>query len=714
MTYNLRVFIIKITNWIIHYKIKRIIQALSKELAVDGIYKSSSNNIFATILTCRILAESVELLDVCVTRRLKNEISALIEKSSPAIIREKSSSDSWNYWQRDSPEYTSKPYPDDLDDTFNAHLLFQIFPHFRDSHTQEKYADNPDRHTAKAMSLYNLTNQLLNAERKVYHPKTSGQCAYNTWLDTCKNTDFEDIDPVVQVIVYKVSSRLKSVPHKFKEFLTSRLSNFGHSGLSLDSNLSFLESKYYDSKLYVLSELSYLSLEDTIDIPSDAISKNHYRKKCENKAGYIDTILRAQICLNLDFLSNVSCNTISMRDIAKVYTYLCIPVSKVQAEPIFIESISKGNKTYCYSKSVVLALYLKLLASTHSRFNSILKKEKRDAYKLNREKSFTGVYGKLQLKFSDYSTQNCSIETLIDSIFKNKNPLKIVHNELYDFAYNLKSSANVKHKIKKNLDSITLTYEAVLLGWVSYTANDAIMDKEIPCTLLPFANICNTHMHDILFNILHLPDYIHQIILEVLNEVNLALHGEAQIGVVPNTILNTTSHDHSHNQPHILEVGKNLQSSKSIAHCIGPICIFTLIAHNWCKDDVSDLIEYYRYYLSLKQLSDDVHDWQDDIAAGRSTYITSLLVSTASKSLSPTEYIDTFSNTVIYAVYNEMEIQTQKSLEALSKIEKYFNPEYIQNRIRKTKKYLLGIEQAIQEIEVYNLFRGDIEGTTKK
>lgn len=713
MTYNLRVFIIKITNWIIHYKIKRIIQALSKELVVDGIYKSSSNNIFATILTCRILAESMELLDVCAVQRLKNEISALIEKSSPAIIREKSSSDSWNYWQRDSPEYTSKPYPDDLDDTFNVHLLFQIFPHFRDIYTQDKHTDNPDHHTLKAKSLYNLTNQLLSAERKISYPNTSDQYAYNTWLNTCKNTSFEDIDPVVQAVVYKVLLRLKSVPHKFKEFLTSRLSNFGHSGLSLDSNLSFLESKYYDSKLYVLSELSSLPLENIIDIPCDDISENHYYKRPEDKAGYIDTILRAQICLNLGFLFNASCNTISMRDIAKVYTYLCIPVSKVQAEPIFIESISKGNKTYCYSKSVVLALYLKLLASTHSRFNSILKKEKRDAYKLNREKSFTGVYGKLQLKFPDYSTQNCSIETLIDSIFKNKNPLKIVHDELYDFAHNLKASTSVKYRIEKDLDSIPSIYEAILLGWISYTANDAIIDKEIPCALLPFANICNTHMHDILFNILHLPDYIHQIILEVLNEVNLALHKEAQIGVVPNTKLNTTLHDQSYSQPYILEIGKNLQSSKSIAHCIGPVCIFTQIVHNWRKDDVSDLIEYYRYYLSLKQLSDDIHDWQDDVTAGRNTYVTSLLISTAGKRLSPTEYIDTFSNTVIYAVYNEMEIQTQKSLEALSKIEKYFNPEYIQNRIRETKKYLLGIEQAIQEIEVYNLFRGDIEGATK-
>ncbi len=47
-------------------------------------------------------------------------LAPITAKLSRYLLSQKSDQWTWNYWDRSSPEYTQKPYPDDLDDTFLA------------------------------------------------------------------------------------------------------------------------------------------------------------------------------------------------------------------------------------------------------------------------------------------------------------------------------------------------------------------------------------------------------------------------------------------------------------------------------------------------------------------------------------------------------------------------------------------------------------------
>lgn len=623
---------------------------------------------------------------------IRNKVDALIAKSLPAIAQERSETDSWNYWLRDSVEYKSKPYPDDLDDTFNVHLLFLI--------TNKSF-------TAK--TTQNIIEQLLNTERTI----VKNSCAYNTWLyRRCSTSEqdidvenkilddfkgvknFEDIDPVVQVAVYKILSKLNALPEKFKHFLTSHISNSG-----------FLKSKYYTSELYVLSELSSIYTREINTFIASQV-KTLQTKKESSVLSFFDTILLAQTKLNIDKLSIETNTAASFRNIFHCVLKVCrtasIFPSKITPEPIFVETISNDIPTYCYSRSVVLALYIKLLATLKLTLVSISDNRSQARYGLEQKERFTKLNQKLKTNFYSYvnniarNTNNSNAEgfpldEIIQTIFKDKNPLQTVYNELYDFAHNLKSpttpfTSALKHTVN-TLDSI---YEATLLGWISYTAFDAIIDNEIPDTCLPFANICNTHMLDILFHKVNVSKNIKEIILQLVDEVNIAQHNEIKINT-ESTKRNTPT----------LPVGQNLQSSKSIGHCIGPICIFAIKSPHTRVNDLKHLISFYRYYLSVKQLSDDVHDWQEDMSRGRKTFVTKFIHKECKQDKDP---IDTFTKSTIYKVYEEMKRQTDIATYHLRKIERCFNRTYIDMRLEDLSKYTSGVKRAIHEIEVYNLF----------
>jgi hypothetical protein len=202
-------------------------------------------------------------------------------------------------------------------------------------------------------------------------------------------------------------------------------------------------------------------------------------------------------------------------------------------------------------------------------------------------------------------------------------------------------------------------------------------------------------MFDILFKKTYMPDSIRETILHLIEEINSAQYTETHKNA-----------DETIDCENIKPIGKNLQSSKSIGHCIGPICIFAHIARRWNKADLSNLIEFYRYYLSVKQLSDDVHDWQEDISANRKTFVTEIIsrkYKSESKIVDP-EMIAAFTTSAIYKVHEEMKAQTDTAISHLLQLKHYFNDAYIQERLKDTAKYAAGVQQAITEIEVYNLF----------
>lgn len=661
-------------------KLERKIYSLNKnlcrkELGYNGLYISSSKNIFVTVLTCRTLSESAEILS-SINPQLSRILLETIKKSEDFVKNEKLNTGDWNYWSKTSSDYINKPYPSDLDDTFNAHYMLRA--------VNGNYFNSEN--------LYIITQNLLNTER--------ADGGYNTWI----KSDIEDIDPVVQVIVYKLLFKIRSVPDNFKDFLVNRL---------LVINQNSWKSKYYHSKLYTLSELS--SILSTLTNSKDIATKLHnilihqYKTLSNEPANskFYNSLLRTQIEINLNiFYTFDTFKLPTVRDfrfrnfISPIYK----PIWKIRPEPIFIESIVQGVHTYCYSRAVVLALYIKTLSSILRHISDKNSK----SFAIKKEENYKITYNELLSKLHIYSRvdpmngtdipekshdteDSDNTESIIRTIFKGDDTLHIVHSELYDFSHGIKGVRVVDcaSSINNILNSI---YLAMLFGWTAYTTYDSILDKELPATYIPFANRCNLHMLNTLYSQKFIKDspYVLNFIHEKLIQLNT-------VG------------------PQILR--NSMQSQKSIGHCIGPICIFALLVKKWKGSDMEHLENYYKNYLSLKQLSDDMHDWKEDISAGRKTYVTELIISSANNEdryisssshsahieICTDIYTEIFTNSVIFIVHKEMLKQTETALYHLFKIGHHFKPTYLELKIRDTKKYVEGIKQAINEVGLYDL-----------
>lgn len=70
--------------------------------------------------------------------------------------------------------------------------------------------------------------------------------------------------------------------------------------------------------------------------------------------------------------------------------------------------------------------------------------------------------------------------------------------------------------------------------------------------------------------------------------------------------------------PNKLPAIKNMGtlSDKSLALALGPIALLDYLSYPKYKKDMPDLLNFFRYTLAAKQLSDDSHDWLEDLRNG--------------------------------------------------------------------------------------------------
>jgi len=251
---------------ILLFLIKNRLSHILHTYRFDEHRDNNTPTIFPTILNSRILSESALLINThhCgIGSKIQNRIEDIIRIQTDVITQQETSTNSWNYWKRESFEYQKNPYPDDLDDTCNAHYIFLVQEYLKN--VKAHIGNTPFARYFNPKKTFNFTNQLLRSEIKfktanegtIYETSdgTIHCSAYNTWIQGSTRQDMEDIDPVVQVILYKVLSILKSIPENFKIFIEQKISRM---------STELWDSKYYHSKLYVLSELSSLPFDELV------------------------------------------------------------------------------------------------------------------------------------------------------------------------------------------------------------------------------------------------------------------------------------------------------------------------------------------------------------------------------------------------------------------------------------------------------------------
>src|SRR5688572_1092623 len=102
------------------------------------------------------------------------EAKPICDKLAAWLLLQKNSNWSFNYWAQNAPERKTRPYPDDLDDTFCA--LYALWQH--------------DPGIIDGAGLAKAVRLLIAAEQEVGGP-------YRTWLASKTATDWQGVDLVV-------------------------------------------------------------------------------------------------------------------------------------------------------------------------------------------------------------------------------------------------------------------------------------------------------------------------------------------------------------------------------------------------------------------------------------------------------------------------------------------------------------------------------------
>lgn len=575
-------------------------------------------SIFVSSIVCRLLLESAELIKYT-DYNLYKEIRKSTGKTIVLIEKNRRSEGTWNYYTNRS-DAQKNVLPDDLDDTFNSLLALDLFDE-----------DKTDSNTLLA-----TMKVLLATERKL--EKAS---AYNTWV-----ADIEDIDPVVQIITYKFLSRIRSVPSDFDTFLNQTLSR-------LKDHLP--SSKYYESKFYILMELSSVSVATRY---THAFKK--YLEHVPNDT--LDCISHYQIKSNLGLLKK--------DELQKI---IKINYKNKRITPFYIESNIKGHKEYCYSDVVVLALYLRLLCSPHI-FN--------DNATQTRGLLYNNIIKSCKKELSIFDS---NITELDKNLFEGRPPLNHIINELLSWCKYINFNLDDRHNINYINEVTKYTY----FGWIAYTISDSVIDNQISKRYLAIGN-----------------HFLFKSSLTINNIIYSTCDGDQQLihrtqSYVEKIYQRLHKANHIESRPPVKDI-KNIiyaLENKALGHSIGFLMLY-IKQKSYNLFDMNHILQYFQASLSMKQLSDDIHDWKSDIKQRTDTLPTFLLRGV--KSAKHETYINKNVMPKILEVMRAKKVSLEK---ALIKLDETIRKEDQIKLIDASHKYLKGVKQAVQEIKFYEMLK---------
>jgi len=158
--------------------------------------------------------------------------------------------------------------------------------------------------------------------------------------------------------------------------------------------------------------------------------------------------------------------------------------------------------------------------------------------------------------------------------------------------------------------------EANVHTWIAYTIYDHIIDKEADTALLPTANICMRLALAAYKRTLPPRHPLQQLITEYFYKVDAVSAWE--ITSCRFTVADGLIHIRA--LPDYQQY--DTLAWRSCIHILGPLIVASLTAQ-----DTEHLTSGLRHYLIARQLGDDIHDWREDLTAGRiSAVVASLLV----------------------------------------------------------------------------------------
>lgn len=170
--------------------------------------------------------------------------------------------------------------------------------------------------------------------------------------------------------------------------------------------------------------------------------------------------------------------------------------------------------------------------------------------------------------------------------------------------------------------------EANIYSWIAYTIYDHIIDKQTDGTNLPVANIVMRLALDRYSGLFPHDDWFQTVIAQHFDQVDNASAWELQhcrFPVLDQLATITNLPDYATH---------DILAERSGVHILGPLAVTRLVGYP--PEKTARLEKGLRHYLIARQLSDDIHDWREDLAAGHASAVVARLL--ASQKILPNQY----------------------------------------------------------------------------
>ncbi len=187
---------------------------------------------------------------------------------------------------------------------------------------------------------------------------------------------------------------------------------------------------------------------------------------------------------------------------------------------------------------------------------------------------------------------------------------------------------------------------ANLLGWAAYTIYDNIWDEGKDTQLLPLANIYRTELTNIFLRFL--PADFFKKIMHKMDKANLGASDFKDLTII---------------------------AEKSLGHALGPLAILFMLEFDENSMEIKKTIQFFKHFLTAKQLNDDAHDWEQDLEKGFVTPVTALLP----KKGSLLDLRQHFWENTIFEISTQIEKHIRLAQKALSENPAIIHPQYLED-----------------------------------
>ena len=517
-----------------------------------------------------------------------NSVSTLItSKLAQHLLSQRSKIWTWNYWHHRSSEFTSKPYPDDLDDTFVSLAALH------------QYDSTLIDGTALAQILTNLKNN----EQKVGGP-------YYTWMtDHQKNSKWSDVDIVVNANIAYFLQLLGVELEPLQSFLQTAISIGKLSSpyyptlypalYFLSKNVSFLSQKNQLIEM-ILKKQTFSGLWETplyTALMGSSLLRLHqpdhnlhqqihdYLQKTQLHDGSWPA---AGFCLDPNIKGKTHYAGAPTLTTTFVLEYFFL-FQKIQSQATKLQSQKNLTFTQCNANSQhsekTWGKFKKKLHSWPACFQPLIKK----------------YLNKIQK-----ADQKHYISTWSQHFFESLDPSQI------------QNYTQIKEEFLPILNL------ANLWGWLAYTIYDDIMDNDIDSQALPLGNLALIEFQITYQPLLaYKPEFIpifrtifHQLETANFQEIYTRKHIQptSKKNSFPSSML-------IFEQPPLTQL-----AHKSMGHALGCFAILSAAGFSTISKPYLKWKVFMLHYLTARQLNDDLHDWEKDLQKGNITPVVQQIV----------------------------------------------------------------------------------------